>query len=460
MAGSIEKRGKNSWRLTVSCGIDSKGKQIKKTRTIKTNAKSDSASRKEAEKALDLFVAEVEAGITGTGRMSFKEFCEKWLKEYAEIELAPKTIHRYKDILETRIIPALGHHKVEHIKPMHLLEFYNTLRKEGTRLNGKYLAQPYLQELLIKDNIDLKELAEQSSIDRRTLTRVLNGKPVSHGTALAVSKTLGVEKDKLFAPKGENGGLSERTILHHHRLISSILTTAVQWQIVMTNPAARVKAPRVKKKEAGHFDEEATAKVLKTLEEEPFKYRGAVLLALASGCRRGEIMGLEWQDVNFEENTITIKQAAQYIPGQGSFTKSPKNESSERVISIPASVMALLKKYKVHQNEERMKLGDIWQGSERLFTTWNGQAMHPDTLSNWFPKFLKRHNLPHLNFHGLRHTAATLLIGQGLDIVALSSRLGHSDRSTTINIYTHALKRTDKEAADKMEVFFSKEAAT
>lgn len=124
------------------------------------------------------------------------------------------------------------------------------------------------------------------------------------------------------------------------------------------------------------------------------------------------------------------------------------------MVSVPDSVIALLKKYKSEQAEERLKVGDLWQGSGRLFTTWDGSPMHPDTISRWFPKFLQRYNLPPLPFHGLRHTAATLLIGQGVHAKTISARLGHSSISTTMNIYGHALRSADREAADKLDILF------
>lgn len=98
-----------------------------------------------------------------------------------------------------------------------------------------------------------------------------------------------------------------------------------------------------------------------------------------------------------------------------------------------------------------MKLGDKWQDSDRLFVTWDGRPMHPDTPSSWFPEFLERHKLPHLPFHGIRHTAATMLINQGLPAKSISGRMGHSSISTTFNIYGHYLKSADKEAADRLE---------
>ena len=162
-------------------------------------------------------------------------------------------------------------------------------------------------------------------------------------------------------------------------------------------------------------------------------------------------MGLEWKHVNFENGTIQVKQASQYVKGLGTITKQPKNESLKRVISIPDSVILLLKQYKASQNEQRFACGDKWVHSDRLFTQWDGKPMYPHTPSVWFNDFIKEKGLPHITFHQLRHTSASLLIGSGVDVLTVSKRLGHAKTSTTLDIYSHVLKGADKIAAEKLE---------
>ena len=400
--GSIEKRGKNTYRLEVSGGFDSSGNRIKYRRTVKVTATTKRAIEKELEKALAEFVLEVEKGeYFGGGKMTLKAFTEKWLKEYAERELAPKTLHRYKDMLDSRIIPALGHHPMESIRPMHLVEFYNSLQEDGAR----------------KDKV---------KIDGKICK-----KP---------------------------GGLSPQTIRHHHRLLSTIFNTACQWQVLKDNPASRVRPPKVPKADIASYDEEQTAALLASLENEPLKFKVAVMIALTTGCRRGELLALEWQDIDFDNCFITIDQSAQYIPGKGHITKDPKNETSKRTVPVPPSIMPLLKKYKAWQNEEKLRLGEQWNPKDpgRLFTTWNGKPMFPDTLSSWFREFVERHNLPKMTFHGLRHTAATLLIGKGVQDLTVSALLGHSDPGTTKRIYAKSLKSAERAAAEMMEKIVSR----
>lgn len=407
---AIEKRGQNSYRLTVSCGYDKNGKQVYKRKTINLGDIKPDKQLQEAQKQFVLFENEVKKGLyLDAGKTTFEDFIEKWLKDYAEPELAPKTLLRYKKLLD-RIIPALGHIKLNKLQPTHLVEFYNNLREDGIRTDGK------------------------------------------------------------------PGGLSERTILHHHRLISSILTCAVQWQFILNSPASRVKAPKVEKKEARHFDIEQTEYILELLENEPIKYRAAIYLDIYGGMRLGELAGLEWSNVDFDNMLIRINHSLQHVTGYGTFEKSTKNETSNRIISLPKTVMNILKEYKIWQNGQKSKLENLWHSEyDYIFTARDGKPIYPGTISSWFHKFIKKHNetvmkdssiakddkekylLDNVNFHGLRHTNATILINQGIDVTTVSKRLGHARTSTTTDIYSHSLQRADKEVANKLENLFNKD---
>ena len=166
----------------------------------------------------------------------------------------------------------------------------------------------------------------------------------------------------------------------------------------------------------------------------------------------GEITALEWSDINFEAKTITISRQLQYLAEYGTFDmESTKTQSGNRTIYISSTIVNLLKEYRAWQEEEKTKWGDKWVDSDKLFTQENGKPIFPYYPSKWFNKFIKRNNLPPLTFHQLRHTNASLLIGQGVDVATVSKRLGHADKSITLRTYTHAIKEHDKEAADTLE---------
>ena len=254
-----------------------------------------------------------------------------------------------------------------------------------------------------------------------------------------------------YIRKKEAHKLSSKTILEHHRLLHSMLQQAVYWQMIPYNPASRVRPPKARKPNINFYDDVQTIALIKALEGEELKFRVIILLTIFTGLRRGEVLGLEWQDIDFKNSSVTVRQASQYVSSIGIYTKDPKTETSNRIISIPESITKLLKEYQRKQLKNRLLLGDKWIETNRLFVQSNGAPMHPDTITKWFRQFLEDKNLPHITFHGLRHTHATLLISQGLDVRTVSNRLGHAQTSTTLNIYAHAFAKMDREASEKLD---------
>lgn len=200
--------------------------------------------------------------------------------------------------------------------------------------------------------------------------------------------------------------------------------------------------------------------LLEALQKEPLKYQALYTLILYTGMRREEACGLEWTDIDFENNLIDINKASIYIAGKGVFDDDTKNKSSKRIIKVPASAMELLRAYKAAQAEERLKLGDRWENSGKVFTSWNGKPIHPSTVTNHFRTIIQKNNLPPVTVHGLRHTNATLMIYNGTNIKTVSARLGHSDVSTTSDIYAHAIKTADEMAAEALEDIFNRKKKT
>jgi integrase len=250
------------------------------------------------------------------------------------------------------------------------------------------------------------------------------------------------------------GSLSPRTILHIHRLISAILEKAVKWGYIAQNPAKKIEAPKVARQQIKSYDEDNMSKLISALGTADIKYRLIIFIAISTGLRRGEIMGLDWSDVNLENGEINVTKSSQYLPELGVFTKSPKNEHSVRRVFLSPSVLPLLSKHRAEQDGEREKLGSLWHESGKIFVTWCGDPMHPDTISKWFTNFLKRKGLPPVRFHSLRHASASLAIAMGVNVKTVSSRLGHANISTTMDIYSHALTKPDMEAAQKLDIVF------
>lgn len=389
MAGSIEKRGKNSYRLTVSEGFDLNGRPMIHRKTIH-------GTKKEAEVELAKFVTEVQNGLVIDGKsLKFSEFVEVWKRDYGSKELAPTTYKRYCRMLETRILPYFGHFYINKIRPTDIMKFYDLLEKD-TQLVRK------------KDN---------------------NG-----------SKT--------------KKPLSGKTILEHHRLLRAMLHRAVYWQLIVSNPAERVQPPKAKKPKRKSYDDEQTKILLENLEKltvEDTKYKVAIILTIFTGVRLGELMGLEWQDVDFRNGIISINRSSQYLSDMGVFTKVPKIESSIREIAIPEFIISLLEEYKLWYEEQKSLYGELWTNSDRLFVQADGKPMHPSSISKWFVKYVGTIGLPVINFHGLRHTNASLLVAQNVDIAVVSARLGHAQISTTLDFYVHPLFSHNRKAGYALE---------
>ena len=191
-------------------------------------------------------------------------------------------------------------------------------------------------------------------------------------------------------------------------------SAVVDDQILVVSPAARVRPPHCAHTKAEFLDEVQAAHLFDLLEKEPLQYKTAITILLYSGMRRGELLGLEWPDIDFDTNVVAICRQSQYLPDKGIFTKEPKSKSSSRVLKLSTGAIDILRKYRIWQNESRLSIGDQWENTKRLFTAWNGAPMHPDVLSGWFEDFIKRADLPQeTHIHSLRHTNATLMIAGG-----------------------------------------------
>ena len=389
MAGSIEKRGKDSYRLVCTNGYDLNGKLIKHTKTIH-------GTKKDAEIELAKFVTEVQNGLVIDGKsLKFSEFVDVWKRDYGSKELAPTTYKRYCRMLETRILPYFGHFYINKIRPTDIMKFYDLLEKDT----------------------------------------------------------------QLVRKKGNNGSktkkpLSGKTILEHHRLLRAMLHRAVYWQLIVSNPAERVQPPKAKKPKRRSYDDEQTKILLENLEKltvEDTKYKVAIILTIFTGVRLGELMGLEWQDVDFRNGIISINRSSQYLSDMGVFTKVPKTESSIREIAIPEFIISLLEEYKLWYEDQKSLYGELWTNSDRLFVQADGKPMHPSSISKWFVKYVGTIGLPVINFHGLRHTNASLLVAQNVDIAVVSARLGHAQISTTLDFYVHPLLSHNRKAGYALE---------
>lgn len=448
---TIEKRN-NAYRITVCCGYDINGKQIRRRMTYTPDEKMTAKQiEKEVQRQAVLFEEQCNNGQVMNGNIKFADFANDWFK-HKKNDLRPKTYARYLSMLP-RINAAIGHMRLDRIQPTHLLTFYENLAEGGIRADTKYKCLVDLKQYIADNKLSKAAFARKCGLQVTSLSGVVKGSNCNIGTAEKISKGLDIPLQKAFEPINTGKPLAAKTVLHHHRLISSMLSTAVEWGILFSNPCDRTKPPKVERKEPKYLDEIQAATLLDLLETEDTEYKTIIRLLLFTGLRRGELLGLEWSDIDFDTCTLTVCRSSLYLPDKGIFEDETKNATSNRVIKLSQTAVADMKAYKVYQLEQRLKMGDRWQNSPKIFTTAEGKPLHPDTLSRWFSKFIKAHSdeLPPVTIHSLRHTNATLQIAGGVPLTTVAKRLGHADTVTTSRIYAHAIKSADEAAAETLE---------
>lgn len=233
--------------------------------------------------------------------------------------------------------------------------------------------------------------------------------------------------------------LSRKIIIHHLSFVSVVFSYAVKMGMLSYNPCQNVSVPKGEAKEKEIYTLEEIAKVFELLDKEdvPTKYRAFFKLAVYSGFRRSELLGLEWKDIDWNNNLISVKRTSNYVAGKGMYTDTTKTKKSQRTLKFADYVMEMLGKLKDEQDKEIEQLGDKWYYTDRIFVGWDGKPMNINTPYKWFRDFCTKNHLKFCDIHSLRHLNASLLINGGVDIVAVSGALGHSQVSTTGNIYSH-----------------------
>ena len=178
----------------------------------------------------------------------------------------------------------------------------------------------------------------------------------------------------------------------------------------------------------------------------PLNYKLFFNLLAYSGMRRGEALGLEYKDIDFTSSVLSIRRTSNYHQGYGVYTDTPKTKSSYRSLYIQPKLLTLIKLLQIEQKQQALACGDLWVDSDRLFITWNGKPLHPSAPYKWLKHFCEHEKLPFKALHSFRHFVASQALASGVDVKAVSSMLGHSQTSTTLNIYAHVIQETNEKA--------------
>ena len=257
-----------------------------------------------------------------------------------------------------------------------------------------------------------------------------------------------LKNDFISEKTGKN--LSNTTIQHYYSIINNMLEQAVKWNYIKVNPNNKIDKPKRDRNEIEVYSKEEVIQLLECLQNESIKYQAIIYMALDLGCREGELVGLTWNDIDFKTRMVTINKTIQVTKGKV-IEKETKTINSDRKLFVSESTLNILKEYQKEQKKKRLRLGDKWGNSERVFTTEMGADMNHDTPYQIFKKIKKKYGLKDIKFHALRHTNASLKISEGIQPQIISKSLGHSSVEITHKFYSHFFEEEFKEMSNVLD---------
>lgn len=360
----IEGKTGISYKITVTRSRDSSGKQMRHYKTWTPEPKmTERQIEREIQRVAYEFERQLELGYAVDDRQSFEAYAEYVLDLKAHEGCKRRTIERYHELLE-RVIPAIGHMKLADIRPQHLNNLYKKLGEPGTSKRGdKATACADLYALMASKELKRAALATAAGVGSSTVTAACKGKKVTLTTAEAISRALDSDVNALFEVERDTSTLAPKTILEHHRLISTILSQAEKEMLVQYNAAAKSSPPKVEHRTPNYFQIKDVERIQDATEKEPLKWRTITHLLLITGCRRGEIAGLKWSKIDFENNKLLIDCALLYSSEIGIYEDTTKNRKA-RFVKVPEETMQLLHEYRRWYLELKLKNGDRWNDTD------------------------------------------------------------------------------------------------
>ena len=397
-AGSIRQRPDGTWEARFVTGHDpGSGKAVRKSVYAKT--------QKEVRQKLAQAVAAVDnKAYIEPCKMTLGEWLDIWADTYLE-GVKPRTVKIYKDDIRLHIKPYLAAVKLDELDTHTVQKYFNTLLKSGKKVPKKD-----------KDGNTVKK----------------DGKTVYEG-----------------AP------LSAKTVKNVHGVLHGALRQAVINRYIPLNPADGdfCKLPKAKKQEIKPLDETQIAEFLKAIRGND--YEDIFIVTLFTGMREGEVMGLTWDCVDFENGILTVNKQMQLHQESGmvAYQLVPTKNSKARTITAAPFVMAQLKQHKVTQAKQRLLAGELWHRSDLVFTDALGHHLTKPTLYRAFKKAAAAIGRPDARFHDLRHSYAVAAIRSGDDIKTVQGNLGHATAAFTLDVYGHVTDQMKQDSANRMEAF-------
>ena len=386
------------------------------------------------------------------------EYAEWWLERRKDEISATYYVNARTAIDD--IEKGIGGYKLRELSPTIIQHYYDAVderERTVTTVSGKPEA---IRKRMAATGKNYTYIRYTAKLNESALSTALNGGTVCMAVAEALAKELKTTVGKLFNVTVTKLKYAFESNHKIKRTLRVILATAKRQRIVADNYASAdyISFPKRPQKEIDYMNDEDAKRFFAAADayDEP-KIKTAAEILLLTGMRRGELCGLEWDDIDFEKETIMINRSVTVAKGFGPITKEPKTATSKRVIGISEHLIGVLREYKAWYDQYRVDVGDQWIESNRLFIQEFGKPIHPATVDFWMDKVCKAAGLPHRTVHSLRHTNITMQIAAGVPLVTVSGRAGHARTSTTTDIYSHFLKSSDKTAAKTIERIFTAE---
>jgi integrase len=389
--------------------------------------------------------------------VTFKEFAEKWLDRtkttcshnyWKKGDTSLKLIYDYfgKDI------------KLKDINPVMVQGFIDSLTNHKVeRKRAKLVGD--LRLLMTSKILTLKDLEQMSGVKKCVYERAVHGDNIGYENAEAICKALKINFGDYFEPVIISHNYAKESISNHKRILATILASAKRLRLIEHNYASNdyIEPIRGYKSEIKILNDKEAKKLMKALENEPnIRWKTVLITVLLMGLRRGEICGLEWQDIDFENKTMTISRSSYKAENGTLITKEPKTQNSKRILTMPEKLIKYLLEYKEWWDKRAIILKKRWKGSQRLFLSDSGEVTEPTMYVKWLQKVLARANLPKVTLHSIRHTNITLQLIAGVDIKTVAVRAGHARASTTSDFYSHFIKSSDIHASETINNIFNK----